>query len=263
MTAAETNNGLAASPAVTEARISEIPTDVGTAQKLMGACKDVGPVSGVINGLACARSPDVFGVALDPSTCRTTIVWPAVNVKDDPAKTTDDTTTAAGSDPGTFVSTQNGGPTLCGSHPGVNTPSGAGGSCRDRTAPVSRFARKRSIARRRLHFAGTSRDKGCKGANGIVAAGKVQRVLVSVAKVRGNGRGKDCSFLTKQGTLAPYRFCRRPTLLRASGTGRWSITLRPQGLPPGKYRVVVRAVDASKNKERPVRSRNISRFTVR
>jgi hypothetical protein len=260
MTAAETNNGLDANPTVSEARISEIPTDVGTAQKLMGACMDVGPVSGVINGLACNRSPDVFGVALDPKTCRTTIVWPAVNVIDNPSKTTDDATTAAGSDPGTFVSTQNGGPTLCGTHRGVKS---SPGSCRDRIAPVSRFARKRSISRTRLHFAGTSRDKGCKGANGIVAAGKVQRVFVSVAKVRGKPKRQTCAFLTKQGTLAPYRSCRKPTLLRAHGTSRWSITLAAQGLPAGSYRVVARAVDASKNKERPAKGRNIARFTVR
>ena len=71
MTAAETNNGLDANPTVTEARISEVPTDVGTAGKLMGACVDAGPVSGVINGLACDRSPDVYGVALTQD-CKTT-----------------------------------------------------------------------------------------------------------------------------------------------------------------------------------------------
>src|SRR3954447_19066141 len=97
MTAAVTTNGLAAKPTVSEARMSNIPTDVGTAQALMGACRDVGPVSGIVNGLACGRSPDVWGVALDPATCRPTVVWPAVNVKDDPSKTTDDKNTAAGS----------------------------------------------------------------------------------------------------------------------------------------------------------------------
>jgi BNR repeat protein len=262
MTAAETNNGLAANPIVTEARISNIPTDVGGASKLMGACKDVGPVSGVINGLACDRSPDVYGIALDPKTCRTTIVWPTRNRKDDPADPDDDKTSAPGSDPGTFVSTQTGGPTLCGPHAGVKTPTGAGGGCRDRIAPVSRFARRRTISARRLHFSGRASDKGCRGANGITAAGKVAKVFVSVAKVKGNGRGKDCRFLTKKGTLAPYRRCRKPTLLRARGARRWSITLSPRGLPAGKYRVVVRAIDASKNKERPTRGRSISRFRI-
>jgi hypothetical protein len=284
MTAAETNNGFAANPTVTEARISDVPADVGTAAKLMGACVSAGPVSGVINGLACNRSPDVWGVALDPKSCKTSIVWPAVNVTDDPATTDDDQTTAPGSDPGTFISTQNGGPSLCGTHPGVQVAGGGpvganggggggvnGGSggrgsigCPDRIAPVSRFARKHSKqSRRRLHFAGTSRDKACTGANGVVAAGKVNRVLVSVAKVRGNGRGKNCRFLTRKGTLTSFRGCRKPVLLRASGTARWKITLRPRKLPAGHYRVVARGVDASKNKERPAKGRNIARFTLR
>jgi hypothetical protein len=255
MTAAQTNNGLAANPKVTEARISDIPTDVGTAQKLMGACFDAGPVSGVVSGVACDRSPDVFGVALDPKTCRTTIVWPAVNVKDDPTTTSDDKTFAAGSDPGTFVSTQTGGPKLCGKQPGAS-------NCRDKVPPVSRFAHKRAVSRRRLHFAGTSHDKGCKGANGIVVAGKIGRVLVSVARVQGKTKHQTCAFLTQKGTLTSFRSCRKPVLLRARGTSRWSITLKPKGLPRGNYRVVVRALDASKNKERPA-GPNIARFKVR
>src|SRR3954469_17347566 len=112
MTAAQTSNGLDANPTVTEARMSDIPTDVGTAQELMGACTEAGPVAGIINGLACGRPPDVWGVALDPGTCRPTVVWPAVNVKDDPNTTDDDADTTAGSNPGTYVSTQTGGPTL-------------------------------------------------------------------------------------------------------------------------------------------------------
>jgi hypothetical protein len=264
MTAAETNNGLDANPTVTEARISTVPTDVGTAGRLMGACMDVGPVSGVINGLACDRSPDVYGVALDPKTCRTAIVWPTVNIKDDPSTTDDDETTVpSGSDPGTWVSTQNGGPTLCGSHPGVNV-AGSGSGCRDRIAPVSRFARKRSKqSRRRLRFQGSSQDTGCRGANGVVSAGKVAKVFVSVAKVRGKGRGKNCRFLTKKGRLTGFRRCRTPVLLRATGTTNWRITVKPRRLPRGSYRVVVRGVDKAKNKERPAKGRNIAHFKVR
>src|SRR4051794_37688946 len=97
MTAAQTSNGLGANPNISEARMSGIPTDVGTAPELMGACRSAGPITGIINGLACGRSPDVWGVALDPSTCRPTVVWPAVNVKDDPKKAADDADTAAGS----------------------------------------------------------------------------------------------------------------------------------------------------------------------
>jgi hypothetical protein len=261
MTAAETNNGMAASPTVTEARISEIPTDVGTAGELMGACVDAGPVSGVISGLACDRSPDVYGVALTPE-CKTTIVWPTRDRKDDPTTTDDDKETVpSGSDPGTFISTQTGGPTLCGSHGGAKP----GPGCKDRIPPVSRFKGKSQASRRRLHFAGSSRDKACTGANGVVSAGKVSKVLVSVAKVRGKGKGKNCRFLTKAkgGKLTAYRNCRRPVLLRASGTRKWKITLTPKSLPRGHYRVVVRGIDASKNKEKPARGRNIRLFRVR
>jgi hypothetical protein len=260
MTAAETNNGMDANPTVTESRISDIPTDVGTASRLMGACMNVGPVSGVINGLACNRSPDVWGVTLDKQ-CRTSIVWPAVDVKDDPTTTSDDNTTAPGSAPGTYVSTQTGGPTLCGSHPGVkSSPAG----CRDRIPPVSTFSGKvTGQSRRRLHFKGRSHDKGCTGANGVRAAGKVAKVFVSVAKVRGKGAGANCAFLTKRGTLTGFRNCRRPVLLRATGTTKWQITLTPSALPAGNYRVVVRGVDRAKNKERPAKGRNIGHFRVR
>ena len=261
MTAAETNNGLEAKPTIKETRISDIPTDVGTASRLMGACEQVGPISGVVNGAICDRSPDVYGVALDQN-CRTSIVWPTVDISDDPDTDSDDTTSGPGSNPGTFISTQTGGPTLCGSHPGVKTP--GGGGCRDRIAPVSRFARKRTrIARTRLRFQGRSRDRGCTGANGIVAAGKVARVYVSIAKVRGKGRGKNCRFLMKTGTLSSFRRCRRPVLLRARGTRHWRITVTPLPLPRGHYRVVVRGFDRAKNKEKPTKGRNIASFRVR
>jgi hypothetical protein len=281
MTSAETNNGLAANPTITEARLSDIPADVGTAGELMGACIDAGPVSGVINGLACDRSPDVWGIALTQD-CKATIVWPTRDRKDDPSTPDDDMNTVpSGSDPGTFISTQNGGPSLCGSHPGVKVappptgagsggggaggqPGGGGGlGCPDKIAPVSRFKKASSSAtRRRLHFAGSSKDKGCTGANGVRSAGKVNRVLVSVANVRGKGKGKNCRFLTKAGRLTAFRYCRRPVLLRASGTGKWSITLRPRLLPKGHYRVVVRGIDAAKNKEQPKKGRNIRSFRI-
>src|SRR3954454_10907302 len=259
MTAAQTSNGLATKPKISEARMSDIPTDVGTAPELMGACTNVGPVTGIVNGLACGRSPDVWGVALDTSTCRPTVVWPAVNVKDKPG-TSDDKDTAAGSDPGTFVSTQTGGPTLCGKS---STPSSGGGSCKDRIAPVTHFARKRTTTRRRLRFSGTSRDRGCRLANGITAAGKVRHVYVSVAKIRGKSKHQRCAFLTKQGGLTGFRRCTKPVLLTAKGSTKWSITLKPDGLPKGSYRVVVRAVDASKNKERPGSGHNIVAFRLR
>jgi hypothetical protein len=51
-------------------------------------------------------------------------------------------------------------------------------------------------------------------------------------------------------------------LLTARGTSSWHITVRPRALPRGKYRVVVRGVDASRNKERPAKGRNISHFRI-
>jgi hypothetical protein len=261
MTAAETNNGLDANPKVTEARISNIPTDVGTAGVLMGACVDAGPVSGVINGLACDRSPDVWGITLTRD-CKVAVVWPTRNRKDDPSTPDDDQDTVpSGSDPGTFVSVQNGGPSLCGSHSGVKVRHSA---CRDKRAPVSHFAsRKTRTSRRRLHFQGRSTDRGCVGANGVAAAGKVRRVFVSVAKVRGKVKHQTCAFVTSKGTLTRFRSCRKPVLLRAHGTKKWSITLKPRTLPRGSYRVVVRAIDAAKNKERPTKGRNIAAFKLR
>src|SRR4051812_2363843 len=265
MTAAQTSNGLDANPTVTDARMSDIPADVGTAKELMGACTDAGPVSGIINGLACGRSPDVWGPALDPATCKPTVVWPAVDVRDDPTTTDDDKDTVAGSNPGTYVSTQTGGPTLCEktTPAGRPTAGGTGGSCKDKIAPVTRFAGNRQTSRRRLHFSGTSRDKGCKGANGITAAGKVSRVYVSVARVRGKSKHQTCAFLTTQGRLTSFRRCTKPVLLAAKGTANWNITLKPQSLPAGSYRVVVRAVDVSKNKERPGSGHNILAFRIR
>src|SRR5947209_5573474 len=54
MTAAQTLDGFNANPHISETRISNVPTDTGSASVLMGACmQQFGPVSGIINGLAC------------------------------------------------------------------------------------------------------------------------------------------------------------------------------------------------------------------
>src|SRR5207237_1340723 len=67
MYASMTTNGLSAKPRVIETRISKVPTDTGTASELMGACTSGNPLSGVVNGLACGRSRDGWGVAENPS----------------------------------------------------------------------------------------------------------------------------------------------------------------------------------------------------
>src|SRR3954454_12787474 len=110
MTAAQTNDGFADTPTVTTSRISNVAADTGSASELMGACTDVPGVAGIINGLACGRSPDVWGVTTD-AACGTHIVWPAVDQT--AAAGADAEHAAADSDPGTWVSSQTGGPTLC------------------------------------------------------------------------------------------------------------------------------------------------------
>jgi hypothetical protein len=97
----------------------------------------------------------------------------------------------------------------------------------------------------------------------VNAAGKVRRVYVSIAKVRGKGKGKNCRFLTAKGALTPFRRCRKPVLLPARGTTHWRITAEANRLPRGSYRVVVRGVDVAKNKEKPTKGRNIGHFEVR
>ena len=259
-TVAQVLNGLDPSPSVAETRISNVPTDTGTASKLMGACHDVGPPSGIINGLACDRSPDVWGMAVD-SSCNTTMIWPAVDNK------------ASGNDPGTWISTQDSGPSLCSPQQvtGAQVTNVAGNTaapaaCPDRIAPITRFSKHRTRLRLRRHtlslrFAGTSRDAGCRTANLISARIGVRRVAVSVQKVRGKGVGKNCRFVKRNGRLTGWRNCRRPVLLPARGTSRWSFKAR-YVLPAGHYRMVARATDLSGNKEKPARGRNIVSFTV-
>ena len=81
MYASMTTNGLASKPKVVETHIIDVPTDTGTASNLMGACHtEFSVVSGIVNGLACGRSPDVWGLVADHA-CRAESVWPAVDVR--------------------------------------------------------------------------------------------------------------------------------------------------------------------------------------
>jgi hypothetical protein len=140
-------------------------------------------------------------------------------------------------------------------------PAAARGQCRDRIAPVSRLKRRNAHGSRRIvRLKGTSGDKGCAAtATTTARKGRVQRVLVSVAKVRGR---HGCRFLNKKGHFGKLRNCRRATLLLAHGTTRWSFKLRAK-LPRGRYRAVARGVDAAGNKERPAKPRNQVEFRIR
>ena len=91
MTAAQTLDGLDATPTVTEVRVSTVPTYTNqTASVMMGACTP----SGVVNGFACSRSTDVWGVAIDRSG-NFVVSWPGITPNS-----------------GTFVTTQTAGPAV-------------------------------------------------------------------------------------------------------------------------------------------------------
>jgi subtilase family serine protease len=134
---------------------------------------------------------------------------------------------------------------------------GAGASgCADRSAPVSRFARKGAVkaSRKRLALAGTASDRGCRASG----AGRVARVRVAVAR----RAGKRCRFLkAKKGFTAP-RSCSRRVYLSAKGTARWRFT-RSGRLPEGSYRAYVRGTDAAGNAPRTLSKTAIRSFRIR
>lgn len=90
ITAAQTLNALDPHPVIQALRVSDTPTYTDqTASQMMGACTP----SGIVNGFACGRSTDVWGVAIDNSG-NFLITWPGVRPN-----------------AGTFVTTQIAGPT--------------------------------------------------------------------------------------------------------------------------------------------------------
>jgi hypothetical protein len=160
---------------------------------------------------------------------------------------------------------QSSGPALVGNADcgGANAPKGGNTgtpTCMDHTPPVSTL-RQRNVARSatRVKARGGATDKGCKAAVGLAAAkGKVGQVLISLART---GRHK-CEFVNRKGQLTKLRSCRKGILLRARGHEKWTFALKAK-LPRGNYRIDVRAVDISGNKETPNKRRNIVRFRVR
>lgn len=89
-------------PHITDVNVApDTPTYTWTASQMMGICAAAGPAQGVENGLTCNRSTDVWGIALDKA-CRVSIAWPTGHGG------------ATGADAGTYVTTQTGGPSLCG-----------------------------------------------------------------------------------------------------------------------------------------------------
>lgn len=123
------------------------------------------------------------------------------------------------------------------------SPSRAVSACLARRRPISTVARRRLSARRhgRLELRGSARELAC-GSH----RGRITRVTVAI----GRPAGRRCRFVGSRGALLPARSCRRPILLLAHGTTRWSLRLALR-LAPGRYRLVVRAVDGSGRTEAP------------
>jgi hypothetical protein len=135
-------------------------------------------------------------------------------------------------------------------------PATAASACADRTAPVSRFARKKAIkaSRRRLSLTGTASDRGCRAGG----AGRVKRVRVAVARQA----GKRCRFLKGKTGFTRPRSCSRRVYVTAKGTTRWSYTFRGR-LAKGRYRAYVRGTDASGNVPRRLPKTATRSFRVR
>jgi pseudomonalisin len=135
-------------------------------------------------------------------------------------------------------------------------PATAASACADRTAPVSRFARKRAIkaSRRRLSLTGTAGDRGCL-AGGV---GQIRRVRIAVARQA----GKRCRFLQGRKGFTKPRSCSPRVYVTAKGTTRWTYTFRGR-LAKGRYRAYVRGTDASGNVPRRLPKTAIRSFRVR
>jgi pseudomonalisin len=135
-------------------------------------------------------------------------------------------------------------------------PATAASACADRTAPVSRFARKKAIraSRRRLSLTGTASDRGCRAGG----AGRVKRVRVAVARKA----GKRCRFLEGRKGFSGPRSCAKRIYVTAKGTARWRYSFRGR-LAEGSYRAYVRASDADGNVPRRLPKTAVKSFRVR
>ena len=69
-------DALSATPRVTSVKLSDAVAEKGTASELMGACNQ-GPTA-TLNGFACGRSADVYGIATD-ACGRMVLTWPALD----------------------------------------------------------------------------------------------------------------------------------------------------------------------------------------
>lgn len=124
--------------------------------------------------------------------------------------------------------------TLTADTPAAEPPTDAPPTVR-RTAPKARVKAASLTAIR-----GTARDD--KG---------IKRVEVAIVRLK----GAKCSILTSKGAFRASRSCTPTRYFKASGTKRWTFTLK-QPLPKGVYAIYVRAVDSagqvSQEDKRPV-----------
>ena len=239
-------NVLAAQPEIVDQRVSDVPAYKWTASEMMGICGTPGPAQGVENGLACDRSADVWGVALDRQ-CRLSMTWPtAVDGKGG------STLGLPNHAPGTYVSTQSDAVGLC---PSGTPPAAAAflpaNACGDKIAPASHVTGRVIASRRRLRFRGRATDTGC--------GHRVNTVRVSISRRLAHQR---CRFLLGNMRFRAPRSCKRPSYLPATGRGSFSFA-RKLKLPKGRYVIWTRGIDAAGNVERKARTRNLKRFSVR
>lgn len=122
--------------------------------------------------------------------------------------------------------------------------------CTRRGSPTTRLARRLSLTRSSALITGTSVERGC---------GRVTEVDVSIARIHPRHR---CQFLDAAGRLGRVRSCRRPILIVAQGTKRWTVRLRPRGLIPGPYLIRSRARDQAATRERRLSRANGRRVRV-
>jgi hypothetical protein len=141
-----------------------------------------------------------------------------------------------------------------GGTPGL-TGSGPATTCQDRLAPRSAITRRSVRASAsRLALAGGTSDRGCLARG----KGRVARVYVAVYRPVAHG----CRWLTARGRLTGRRPCRRPVLLRVTGTTRWRFAKRVH-LPRGRYGLWVLGEDAGGNRERGSSSARRASFRLR
>jgi hypothetical protein len=151
-----------------------------------------------------------------------------------------------------------------GGQPRSQQPSGSAtsGRCRDRTAPVSRFARHGVHAS--LHhivLSGSSRDTDivC-GHPTAHTAGVVARIRVSIGREVQHGRL--CRYLAANGSFSRPRSCLRTSYVSARGTTSWHFNFVGH-FPRGRYQIWVRGLDPAANIERKHRGRNFLHVFIR